>query len=73
MPANTPKMPHDRFCTASANEKVCRFHSCACVMGCSQRPKPWRMPIESVTIMAPQNSTCLIERVGAGEACILRM
>ena len=58
MPAKTPITPHERFCIASAKEKVWRDQSCACVIGCSHRPKPWRMPIDRVTISAPHSSTC---------------
>ena len=55
-------MPQARFCTASANAKVSRFQPRSIVIGCSQSPKPWRMPIDSVTMAAPQTSTCVSDR-----------
>ena len=42
------------------------------VIGCSHRPKPWRMPIERVTISAPQARTCIMESLGAG-CCISKL
>lgn len=62
MPAMGPAMPQARFCTASAKEKVSRVQPRSVMMGCSQKPKPWRMPIDSVTMRAPHSSTCWTER-----------
>jgi hypothetical protein len=64
MPAKMPNMPHDRFCTAMAKAKVSRVQPCSWVMGCSHRPKPWRMPMDKVTMAAPQASTCRAESLG---------
>jgi hypothetical protein len=52
---------------ASAKAKVSRLQPRSMVIGCSHRPKPWRMPIDSVTMMAPHSSTWVIDRRGAGE------
>src|SRR5512133_3801975 len=48
---------------ARAKAKVSRFQSRLCVMGCSHRPKPCRMPMEIVTMAAPHNRTWLMESV----------
>ena len=61
MPAKIPNTPQDRFCIAIAKAKVSRVQPWAWVMGCNQRPKPWRMPMESVKIAAPQTSTWVME------------
>src|SRR5436190_13013787 len=60
-PATGPASPQARFCTASANAKVSRFQPRSIVTGCSQRPKPCRMPIDIVTIAAPQTRICAID------------
>ena len=39
--------------------------------GCSHRPKPCRMPIDSVTTRPPQISTCAIESLGLEEVFIV--
>ena len=56
--------------TAMAKAKVSRLQPCACVIGCSHSPKPWRIPIESVTMAAPQASTCHIESLGVEGICV---
>ena len=53
-----PKKPQARFWIAMAKEKFSRVQCCACVIGCNHRPKPWRMPMDKVTMAAPQASTC---------------
>ena len=65
MPAKMPNKPQDRFCTAMAKAKVSRVQPCACVIGCNHRPKPWRMPIDRVTMAAPHTSTCHMDSLGA--------
>src|SRR5664279_3098305 len=45
-----------------ANAKVSRFQPRSIVTGCSQRPKPCRMPIDRVTIAAPHTSTWTIDK-----------
>ncbi|MCY1304917.1 hypothetical protein D9M70_546920 [compost metagenome] len=60
-PAKGWLAPHIRFCSASAKAKVSRFQPCACVIGRLNRPKPWRMPIESVTSRPPHTSTVVRE------------
>ena len=70
-PANGPARPQARFCTAIAKAKVSRFQPRSAVIGCSQRPKPWRMPIDIVTIAAPQISTCVIESDWRGGAALM--
>jgi hypothetical protein len=47
---------------AMAKAKVSRVQSWAWVMGCSHKPKPWRIPIDRVTMTAPQASTWVVER-----------
>jgi hypothetical protein len=42
---------------AMASAKDWRVQPISCVMGCSHRPKPWRMPMDRVTMAAPQAST----------------
>ena len=72
-PARGPATPQARFCTASAKAKVSRVQPRSIVIGCSHRPKPWRMPMESVTMAAPQISTWVIDRrVGKAEAVVIR-
>ena len=58
---------------AIANEKVWRLQPCSWVIGCSQRPKPCRMPMDSVTIMAPHSSTCLSDSGEEAGEVILRL
>jgi len=41
------------------------------VIGCSQRPKPWRIPIDTVTIAAPQISTCVSDNAGRAIGLVL--
>ncbi|GLS98322.1 hypothetical protein GCM10007918_56140 [Piscinibacter gummiphilus] len=53
---------------ASANAKVSRDQPRSIVMGCSHRPKPWRMPIDRVTIRPAQARTWPIGNDGGGEA-----
>ncbi len=60
-----PNTPHERFCTASAQEKCSRVQPCASVMGSSHKPKPCRMPIDSMTMAAPQSSTWAMGKRGA--------
>ncbi len=67
MPAKMPNTPHDRFCTAMASEKLSRVQPWSWVMGCNQRPKPWRMPIDRVTMAAPQSSSWVADRRGMSE------
>ena len=50
-------MPQQMFCTAMAKAKVSRVQPRSIVIGASQNPKPWRMPIDTVTMAAPQIST----------------
>lgn len=57
---------------AIANEKVSRDQFCACVMGCNQRPKPWRIPIASVTTIAPHNRTWKIESDLGAVLCVIK-
>ena len=52
---------------ARASEKSARVQPCAWVMGWSHRPKPCRMPIDSVTMRALQASSCTSGRAGRGE------
>jgi len=61
MPAKMPAKPQVRFWMAIAMEKVSRVQPWAWVTGCSQRPKPWRMPMERVTMAAPQTRTWVSE------------
>ena len=61
MPAKIPLTPQVKFWLAMARAKVSRLQSWLCVIGCSHKPKPWRMPMESVTMAAPQASTCSME------------
>jgi hypothetical protein len=49
---------------ASANANDSRVQPMAWVMGCSHRPKPWRMPMDRVTMAAPQASTWNMESLG---------
>src|SRR5436309_9376079 len=71
MPVKGPTAPHARFCTAMAKAKVSRDHPRSTVIGCSHSPKPWRMPIDTVTIAAPHSSTCVMDRrAGEGVDCI---
>ena len=72
MPAKMPKTPQARFWMARAKAKVSRVQPCAWVIGCSHRPKPWRMPMDRVTMAAPQTSTWVMEswrrvRIASGE------
>src|SRR6478672_5081137 len=60
-PANGPASPQARFCTASANAKVSRFQPRSMVTGCSHSPRPWRIPIDIVTMAAPQTRICVID------------
>ena len=62
MPAKMPLMPQLRFWTAMASAKFSRVQWLACVTGCSHRPKPCRMPMERVTMAAPQISTWAMDR-----------
>jgi hypothetical protein len=67
-------MPQARFCTASAKAKVSRDQPRSIVIGCSHRPKPCRMPIDSVTIIALQSSTWVNDRgPGRAAACMARI
>src|SRR6187402_175795 len=68
MPANGPARPQARFWIASAKAKVSRVQPRSIVIGCSHRPKPWRMPMLIVTIAAPHSSTCVIDRRAGVEA-----
>ena len=52
---------------AKAKEKTSRFQPRAPVMGCRKRPPVWRMPMERVTLVAPQANTWTVER-GLSEA-----
>src|SRR5512139_3606840 len=61
MPAKMPKNPQARFWMASAKAKVSRLQFWAWVIGCSHRPKPCRMPMDRVTMAAPQARTWSIE------------
>ena len=63
MPAKTPATPQEMFCIAIANENVSRVHPRAWVTGSSHSPKPWRIPIDNVTMAAPHTSTWVIESV----------
>ena len=67
MPTNRPATPQVRFCTAIAKAKVSRVQPRSSVIGCSHRPKPWRMPIDKVTTAAPQSSTWVIESAVEGD------
>ncbi len=60
-PAKGWLAPHIRFCSASAKAKVSRFQPWAWVIGRLNRPKPCRMPIESVTSRPPHTSTVVRE------------
>ena len=50
------------FATFTPHDK-----SWAYVIGCSHSPNPCRMPMDRVTMAAPQIRTCVVER-GLGEA-----
>ena len=63
MPAKTPARPQEMFWIAMANEKVSRDQSIDWVTGSSHSPKPWRIPIDMVTIAAPHTSTWVMDRV----------
>jgi len=62
MPAKMPNAPQARFGMAMASAKVSRDQPWGCVMGCSHKPKPWRMPMENVTINAPHSRTYTASR-----------
>ena len=64
MPANGPATPQAMFWIAIAKAKVSRVQPRSIVIGCSHSPKPWRMPMDRVTIAAPQISTCVIDSLG---------
>jgi len=49
---------------ARAKAKVSRVQPRSIVMGASHRPKPCRMPIDRVTMRAPQSSTCFMDKDG---------
>ena len=53
---------------AMAKAKVSRVQPWAWVMGCSHRPKPWRMPMDKVTMAAPQIRTWAMESFFAAAA-----
>ena len=68
MPATGPARPQARFCTAIAKAKVSRVQPRSWVIGPSHKPKPWRMPIDSVTTSAPHSRTwCIDSRAGVPE------
>src|SRR5688500_1784681 len=72
MPAKMPASPQARFWMAMANANVSRVQPCACVIGCSHSPKPWRPPIDKVTTAAPQRRTCDMDDFGCdcmGQDC----
>ncbi len=62
MPANTPARPQEMFWIAMASEKLWRVQSMDWVTGSSHRPKPWRMPMDMVTMAAPQSSNWVRDR-----------
>ena len=59
MPAKMPDTPQEIFWIAMAKENASRLQSRACVTGCSHKPKPCRIPMDSVTIAAPHSNTCV--------------
>lgn len=57
MPTKMPITPHDRFWMAIARANDWRVQPISWVMGCNHSPKPWRMPMDKVTMAAPHAST----------------
>ena len=49
---------------ARARENDWRVQPISCVMGKSHSPKPWRMPMDRVTMAAPQASTWNMDSLG---------
>ena len=65
MPANGVAKPHIRFCTAIASANVSRPQPWSLLIGCRNRPKPCRMPIDSVRMRPVATSTTVGVRQSA--------